>query len=50
MKQKYITPEIKTEVLVKTDVLSSSRQRDNRYIKSQDIFKGDYSIENLDIL
>ena len=48
MKQKYITPEIKSEVLVKTDVLSSSRERDNRYINSQDIFN--YSIENLDIL
>ena len=48
MKQEYITPEIKTEVLVKTDVLSSSRERDNRYVYSQDIFN--YSIENLHIL
>ncbi len=47
MKNKYIKPEIKTEVLFKEDVLEISEETENRYTASGNIFKDNFKIEDI---
>lgn len=47
MKKQYFKPEIKTEVLLKEDVLIISEEKENKYIKSRSIFIDDFSVEKL---
>ncbi len=47
MKERYFTPEVKAELLSKADVLLASEERDNRYVKSREIIKDNFSVEDI---
>lgn len=47
MKKQYYKPELNIEILMKADVLLVSEQTDNRFVDSQDIFKDDFTVDDI---
>lgn len=47
MKKPYFKPEMNVEILLKTDVLLDSFETDNRYEQSKNIFKSDFTVEDI---
>ena len=47
MKKQYFKPEMNVEILLKTDVLLLSVETDNRYQQSRNIFKSDFTVEDI---
>ncbi|MEE3334171.1 MAG: hypothetical protein VZR54_07870 [Ruminococcus sp.] len=47
MKKQYSKPEVKLELLSKSDVLLVSEETDNRYVNSREIIKDLFSIEDI---
>ena len=47
MKNKYVKPEIHTEVLIKEDLLQKSLETDNKYMNSNRLFPDSFSVEDI---
>ena len=47
MKQKYVKPELISEVLLEEDVLKMSTDTDNSYAQSNSIFDDSFNVESI---